>query len=96
MRAESQIVKMDPIAATRIDPTISTGETLVSPMRIGMMIGEDHGSHDSATASFPDGASMTGLTQSHALMMRTITGAAACWASCSLFTIDPAAAYSVA
>ena len=65
-------------------------------MRIGMMIGDDHGSHDSATASLPFGASMTGFTQSQVLMMSSITGTAACCASCSLFTIEPAAAYSVA
>ena len=30
------------------------------------------------------------------LISKSITGIAACWASCSLFTIDPAAAYNVA
>ncbi len=60
-----------------------------------MMIGDDHGSHDSTTASLLFGFIRTGLTIIHVLMRsRTITGIAACCASCSLFTIEPAAAYS--
>ena len=32
-------------------------------MRIGMMIGDAHGSHDSTTASLPFGLSSTGFTK---------------------------------
>ena len=38
------------------------------------------------------GSSITGFTISQVLIISSITGTAACCASCSLFTIDPAAA----
>ena len=79
-------------SATTIDPTMVTGDTVVSPMRSGTMIGDDQGNQDSVTASLLFGLTRIGLTMSHVLMSRINTGAAACCASCSLFTIEPTAA----
>ena len=61
-------------------------------MRVGMTIGDEKGSHESVTASVPVEFTMIGLRKMMVMTSSMITGIAACCASCSLFTIDPAAA----
>src|ERR1051325_540910 len=92
MRAASHIASTEPKNAHTSEPTTDSGDTVVSPMRIGMMIGDAHGNHDSTTASVVLGLMSTGLRKIHPLIISSMIGNTACCASCSLFTIEPAAA----
>src|SRR5438552_15545677 len=96
MRAASHIAMMEPIAAQISDPAIENGEMVARPIRTGMMIGDDQGSHDRMTAALLLGFTRTAFRKIHPLMMSRMIGKTACWASCSLLTIEPAAANSVA
>src|SRR5260370_17951995 len=94
MRAATQTAATEPAADTSQAPiTCGTG-TDPSAIRVGIMIGEEKGSQDSTTASVPLEFIMTGLRKMIVKTSNMITGIAACCASCSLFTIDPAPAYN--
>src|SRR6266540_5065530 len=72
----------------------SHGAMAVTAMRSGMMIGAEKGRSESTSASRPVGFRSTGLTNITLLTFSRITGVAACFASCSVFTDDPTAAKS--
>src|SRR5438270_13203862 len=96
MRAASHTAATQPNAHTASEPAMLVHGTGDSPIRIGMMIGDEKGSHDNTVAVLPVGFTITEFTNSQLPMSRYITGIAACCASCSVFTIDPAAARSEA
>ena len=55
------------------DPAIDAGATPVSPMRIGMMIGDAQGSHESTTARVLFGLISTGFTNAERWISRGAT-----------------------
>ena len=94
MRAATQMAATTATARPASTPSTSSGETLTRLIRIGMMIGAVSGNHAAKCAVGDSGFATIGWMSTALAMSGSITGNAACCASCSLFTIAPTAANS--